>query len=140
MKKRIKAAKKAADAGYEVRFRFDPIIPIGDWRRHYGEMVEKALTGVQPSVITLGTYRPHPALHARILKAFPDDGFNMLNLRKNGKKMYYPDEERVEIYGYMIDLISRFAPNARIGLCKETSKTWRELRMNAKKISCNCLL
>jgi spore photoproduct lyase len=138
--KRIRAAKRVAEAGYEVRFRFDPLIPHRNWKKHYGEMIVAALSDIEPSVITLGTYRPHPALHARIIKEFPGDGFDKLNLRKNGKKMYYPEDERVAIYNYLISLINELSPRSEVGLCKETRGVWAALRLDPKRIRCNCLI
>jgi len=138
--RRLKAAERAAKAGYEIRFRFDPIFPITDWPDHYSKMAEAALSRVKPSVITLGTYRPHPALHCRIIKAFPGDGFDKLNVRKNGKKMYYPEDERVEIYSHIISLINEFSPGSKVGLCKETKTVWKRVSLQPAKISCNCLI
>ncbi|MFQ5884542.1 MAG: radical SAM protein, partial [Thermoplasmata archaeon] len=44
--KRIEAAKKLYNNGYEVRIRIDPMVPIRNWKRDYRELVEMIVTNL----------------------------------------------------------------------------------------------
>jgi DNA repair photolyase len=50
---RIEAARIAQEAGYQIRYKFKPIIPVRDWRREAAETVEKIFTKTKPDVISL---------------------------------------------------------------------------------------
>jgi spore photoproduct lyase len=56
---RIKAAKQVADAGYEVRARIDPIVPVEGWKDQYAQLLN-VMDEVPFSRITLGTLRGLP--------------------------------------------------------------------------------
>jgi len=55
--KRIEAAKKVFDAGYEVRIRIDPMVPIEGWQGHYLHLLEILFDNLRPERITLGSLR-----------------------------------------------------------------------------------
>jgi len=55
--KRIEAAKKVLDAGYEVRVRIDPMVPVENWREHYSELLAILFDNLRPERITLGSLR-----------------------------------------------------------------------------------
>ena len=43
IRNRIEMAGKLQDAGYEVRVRIDPMVPILEWEKHYKELVDRYL-------------------------------------------------------------------------------------------------
>ena len=47
MEERVQAAVKCQKAGYTVRFRFSPIIPIKNWQAENREMIEKLFAKVK---------------------------------------------------------------------------------------------
>ena len=55
--RRIEAAKELSEAGYEVRIRIDPMVPIENWREHYLELLEIVFDKFIPERITLGSLR-----------------------------------------------------------------------------------
>ena len=54
---KVRAARRAQEAGYLVRVRIDPIVPTADWKEAYAETVERFLAEVSPERMTLGTLR-----------------------------------------------------------------------------------
>jgi len=50
---RIEAARKCQAAGYPVRFKFKPIIPIADWRAEATAMIEMLFDYVQPDNLSM---------------------------------------------------------------------------------------
>jgi spore photoproduct lyase len=128
---RIKAAKQVAEAGYEVRARIDPIVPIEGWK-NYAELI--GMTSDVPfSRITLGTLR---GLHRTINFA-----------RKLGKDISWTeyfgtntiwgkklsDESRLEIYRFMIDHLKLNT----VAINKETVGMVSMLGL--KQLKCNCV-
>jgi len=55
--KRIEAAKKVYQVGYEVRVRIDPMVPIDDWKEYYLQLVDLIFENLAPERITLGSLR-----------------------------------------------------------------------------------
>ncbi|MDI6655469.1 MAG: hypothetical protein QME59_06250, partial [Candidatus Hydrothermarchaeota archaeon] len=55
--KRIEAAKKVFEAGYDIRIRIDPMVPIKNWERHYANLMDNIFSGFKPERITLGSLR-----------------------------------------------------------------------------------
>ncbi|MFW5798880.1 MAG: spore photoproduct lyase family protein, partial [Planctomycetota bacterium] len=50
---RIDSARKCQEAGYPIRFRFSPIVPVRNWRQEYAELVAEIFKKTRPDVISL---------------------------------------------------------------------------------------
>lgn len=123
--KRVKAAKKVSDAGYEVRIRIDPIFPIDNWREEYGKLIELLLSKLIPERITLGTPR---GLQKTLLYCKGDKEWIKYFTESSGwgKKISTP--LRKEIYLFVIDKLTMLGFKNPIALCKETESMWKELK------------
>jgi spore photoproduct lyase len=55
--RRLEAARKAQQAGYRLRLRLDPIVPVDGWREVYAGTIARIFEMVSPERITLGTLR-----------------------------------------------------------------------------------
>jgi spore photoproduct lyase len=55
--KRIEAAKKVYQAGYEIRIRIDPMVPIDNWKESYQELLDFIFENLTPERVTLGSLR-----------------------------------------------------------------------------------
>jgi len=136
--KRIEAARKVKEVGYETRIRIDPIFPIDNWREYYENLLNMIFKKLKPDRITLGTPR---GLRKTLL--FSEDNSWTKYLSEDsgwGKKLSSP--LRKEIYIFFNDKLNDLGFN-RIGLCKETVIIWKELEKEAKnfkKEMCNCEL
>jgi spore photoproduct lyase len=139
---RIKAIAAASEIGDEVRVRIDPIFPVGDWQRHYGDLVYLLLSELPngPDRITLGT--PRGLVKTRMFSK--DSSWWKVAFEDNpsedsgwGKKMAFP--LRKEIYLFFYDILSTLGFNkSKIALCKETRSMWQALGLDYTKCKCNC--
>jgi len=144
--KRIEAAKKVYDVGYEVRIRIDPIFPIPNWKKEYEELIHEILTNLKPTRITLGTPRGllKTMLYSKDLSwwkfAFEENPSEDTGW---GKKL--ASGIRKEIYLFLIEKLREKGFNGDIALCKETPEMWKGLGMNPgsypdwKYCKCNCV-
>ena len=138
--RRIAAAKKILHAGYEVRFRIDPIFKYKNWRLGYKDLVDRIFDNVNPAMITLGEYRPNKNLITHIKKRFPESKLVELDkeLESDTGKKRYPPEIRSELYSHIIEAIRKRDSKVIISLCKETIDVWKACDLNHRGMSCNC--
>ncbi|NOZ23093.1 MAG: hypothetical protein GXP25_18625 [Planctomycetes bacterium] len=155
--RRIAAARLCQDAGYTVRARLSPIIPIRDWREENADMLEKYLAAVRPDVLTVDMFKHIDPRKVREMfdVSFWDeeflgyiDGFAAMDPDKrprdifpNGKQLF-PHEARAEVYRFFIRRIKTLSPTTRIALCGETPDMWEdlgsELGMDPSNYVCAC--
>ncbi len=138
---RLIAASKAQQAGYEVRLRIDPVIFYSTWEEDYIALVEKIFEYVQPARITIGEYRPSNGLANHISSRFPESALLKVNksLVKEGKKLRYPKNLRIKMFGTIIESIKKYGSDIDIALCKEQPEIWKALDLDMKGLKCNCL-
>jgi spore photoproduct lyase len=134
--RRINAAKDLIKAGYQVRVRIDPMVPIANWETQYKNLLEQIFNFFTPSRITLGSLRGLPSTIARCTDKswleFLDENSNW------GKKVRF--QIRHEMYSSVIEELRYNHNYPDIGLCKETMEMWSALGMDYSQISCNCIL
>ena len=147
---RIEAARKCQQAGYTVRFKFKPIVPIAAWREEATDTLEQLFAAVQPDNLSMemlffdsmaefeGIFPVElfdPALIARMEQIEATEGFK--------DRMHpFPDDLRAEIYEHYIREIQRLSPTTRVSLCAETRPMWERLGgllgCNGSAFACNC--
>ena len=144
---RIEAARKLSDIGYEVRIRIDPIFPIKNWQKEYGELVKELLSKFIPERITLGTPRglAKTRMYAKDLSwwkiAFVENPSENTGW---GKKL--ASTLRRKIYRFMIDMLKEYGFKNHVALCKETKPMWSDIGINPgffphwKNCKCNCVM
>jgi len=131
---RIEAANRVSKAGYEVRIRIDPIVPIPNWEDGYKSLIDEIFSRFLPSRITLGSLR---RLQSTINQATDKSWVNYLSERSNwGKRIEF--NKRYWMYYQLIQYLKEKYTYTDIALCKETLEIWDKLGMNYKKIRCNC--
>ncbi len=99
--KRIEAAKKVYRAGYEVRVRIDPMVPIDSWRVCYLKLVDLIFEKFIPERITLGSLR---GLQSTINGCVDRSWVNYLTESSNwGKKIDFSARFNMysEVIGYL---------------------------------------
>jgi spore photoproduct lyase len=135
-RKRIEAAKKLSEDGYQVRIRIDPIVPIKNWEDDYLKLVDYIFSNFTPERITLGSLR---GLQSTINNCKDRSWTDYLEERTNwGLKI--PFEKRFKVYKTIIQHLKKQYNYKNIGLCKETLEIWKKLKMDYKKIKCNCIV
>jgi len=138
---RLAAAANVQKAGYEVRLRIDPVIFYSTWEKDYSELVDNIFRFVRPTRITIGEYRPSNGLANHISSRFPDSPLLKINrsLVKEGKKLRYPKNLRIKMFGTIIEEIKKYGSDIDIALCKEQPEIWKALGLDTKGLFCNCL-
>ena len=148
---RLRCAWLLQCAGYEVRLRIDPTIPLKppnvhrySWKTAYRDHVKFILKTmyVNPARITLGTPRWFAALPYWLKRAGRKDNF-FDNFSKNKEiccDRRYRLKNRVEAYAYLIRTLRKYHYEGPIALCKETVDVWNKLGMLPEEIRCNCTL
>ena len=138
-KERIDCAAMVSETGYDTRIRIDPIFPVYEWKKHYGEIIDYIFSKLSPSRIILGTprglwktikYASEAKIDMTWANFFSEDsGW--------GKKLAFT--QRKEIYQFFYDKITSFGfSHDRISLCKETTSMWNSLGLNYVPMTCNC--
>ena len=133
--RRIEAGTRLSQAGYEVRIRIDPIVPIPDWERQYTILIDQIFTNFIPSRITLGSLR---GLQSTINGSSDRSWLQYLSENSNwGKRVDF--KTRYEIYATIINQLKKKYDYEEGSLCKETLAMWGMLGMDYRKIKCNCI-
>jgi spore photoproduct lyase len=134
--KRIEAARKVYQAGYEVRIRIDPMVPIDDWKESYLQLIDLVFKDLILERITLGSLR---GLQSTINGCSDKSWVKYLTESSNwGKKIDF--QTRFTMYSEVIEYLKTKYNYEKVALCKETIKMWNSLKMNYKQIRCNCVL
>ncbi|MCC7387009.1 MAG: hypothetical protein IT384_34555 [Deltaproteobacteria bacterium] len=146
---RIVAARKCSDAGYPVRFRFSPIVPLRGWQAELETMVRTMAAQVRPELITLWTLSmteldelarivPLDALDPRTLEEAEAARASMVS----AKGAPFPGSLRAEIYEVVADTIAAHSPQTRVSLCLESPQVIERVSARLAIVGqhqvCNC--
>ncbi len=133
--RRIDAARKLSEIGYEVRIRIDPLVPIPNWNDNYANLIDQIFASFVPSRITLGSLR---GLQSTINGSTDRTWLEYLNESSNwGKKIEFT--ARYHLYVAMVNRLRDKYKYNEVALCKETVAMWERLGMDYKRIKCNCI-
>ena len=134
VKERIEAAGLLKDAGFEVRLRIDPMVPVADWKRSYLSLLDKVFSRLTPERITIGSLR---GLQSTINNSKDRSWTEYLDERSNwGKKI--GAATRKKMYFSLITALDESFGFKDVALCKETVQMWEDLTMDYREIRCNC--
>jgi len=145
---RIKAAKMLEDAGFEVRIRIDPIIPVSNWKSEYFGLLEVLFEkyGLKPTRVTLGSLR---GLWKTVKFSKNRNWYKFLkNGERTGWGLKLVFDLREEIYRVIIKMLRNMGFKGDLALCKETHEMWvkmRELLYDPgvyplwENVKCNCI-
>lgn len=147
---RLAAARKCQQAGYTVRFKFKPIVPVAHWREEATAMLEKLFAAVTPDNLSMEMLFFDSV--EEFTTIFDPDLFDpelLARLREHeaGGQMTdrmhpFPFDFRAEVYEHYCREIARLAPGTRLSLCAETRDMWErlgpQLGVTADSFACNC--
>ncbi|MCL6451744.1 MAG: hypothetical protein K6T75_10670 [Acetobacteraceae bacterium] len=131
---RIDAARRLQHAGYEVRVRIDPLVPIPGWQKAYRDLVDQVRRSLQPSRVTLGSLR---GLVSTVNRARDKSWVGFLS-EPSGWGRRVALKLRLEMYRLVLEHLGRHGIN-RVALCKETLEAWDALGLDRRSPSCNCV-
>jgi len=133
--KRIEATKKVFDAGYEVRLRLDPMVPVQNWQKYYLQLLEIIFKNLTPERITLGSLR---GLQSTINGCTDKTWTGYLKEFSNwGKKVIF--KTRYVMYSTLIRELRSAYKFDKVALCEETVQMWDALEIDYRRIRCNCI-
>lgn len=133
--RRIEAGRKLKAAGYEVRVRIDPIVPVANWEQHYGDLVRQLFASYVPERITLGSLR---GLQTTVNGSSDKSWVAYLEEKSNwGKKVRF--DTRYAAFRRTIDVLRSEYGYHSVALCKETVGMWDALGLDHKNMRCNCI-
>jgi len=153
MQKRIEAARKCQDAGYTVRFKFKPVIPIRNWRAEYREMLEKLYATVKPDNLSMDLLFTYEIDTKELFAIVEPDSVDPEYIRaiEDAKHrpwtdttthMPFPHEARAEMYDFIISESQRISPQTPVTLCAETQRMWdlfgHRIGLTPNNFVCNC--
>lgn len=154
---RIEAAARCQQAGYHVRMRFSPFVPVRGWEQENAAMIEELLSRVRPDVLTMDTFKwLEPRVIGDILDlslwdaefrgyveqyAAMEPSQRPVPILPNGKQIF-PHDARARVYRFLLEQVRRYAPDTPVSLCGETPQMWEELadelRMTPDNYVCTC--
>ena len=128
---RLEAATQLKRAGWRVRLRLDPLIPVKGWRDAYGRLAER-INALGPEMVTLLGLFYFPAAVNFTPKG--SDVFSFATEQTVDRRMRIPHGQRQEMFRFLLERLN--AP--KVGLCKETVEMYRELGWDTENVTCNC--
>jgi spore photoproduct lyase len=137
VEKRLEAARKLQEKGFELRLRIDPMVPVKNWREHYKQLLIDIFENynLSPDRITLGSLR---GLQSTINNAWDKSWVKYLEEKSNwGKRIKLG--KRLAMYSFVKNYLESHYDYTNIALCKETIEVWNNLGMDYQKIRCNCV-
>jgi DNA repair photolyase len=131
---RVEAARKAQQAGYVVRYKFKPIIPLGGWREDAAEAVRMIFASTRPDVISLCVFMWMDAaemvrrigrdlLDADCLAAAEAAAEQMADQRVRP----FPDDVRAEIYEFYLREVRKHDADVAVSISTEHPGMWQRL-------------
>ena len=149
MQERIAAMAKAQAAGYLVRARLSPIVPVRDWREEYRHLFETLFAQAKPDVVTLELlgwfdFEDLPQLMPLDLLD-PDavaDAEAAADELKGQHQGPFTAKTHQEVYEFCVDEVKRISPNTPMSVCHGTPAVWSMLTpkvgMTPTNYLCNC--
>ena len=149
-RERIEAARRAQKAGYRIRIRLDPIIPVKNWKSLYRETVQNIFKRVAPERITLGTLRFEKAFCA-MQETILSPGHGLQDYMKDMEPMFERDNDgsvgkhsfgrqrRIDMFSFVMKEIRRHS-DCPIALCKEEPDVWNAVGLDISDCRCVCQL
>ena len=130
MEERIESMKKCQDAGYPVRVRLSPIIPVRNWQDENRDLIEQLFRAVDPDVITFETLRflnYERMCGAFDLSLLDEDFVAAMQAPQTGPVSpgcQVPDDYRKLVYEFIISELERVSPGTPYALCREKRDVW----------------
>jgi spore photoproduct lyase len=137
---RITAAKKCQAAGYHLRIRFSPIIPVRNWKEYNKEMIRKTFENLNPEVISIEMLCHMDFETMNKCLDTPNLDPNFLANHKGRYELFSPDL-RTEVYIFFSEEMRKQNSKVRRTLCLETPEVWnnvRNLNGNSRGFLCYC--
>ncbi|MCG3179344.1 MAG: hypothetical protein BIFFINMI_01678 [Phycisphaerae bacterium] len=146
---RIEAMHKCQQAGYLVRARLSPIVPIRGWRGEYEALFTRLFAAVKPDVVTLELlgwfgFEDLPRLIDPELldpELYAEAAASVGELGDVGWRPF-TDRAHQEVYRHCIETAFRISPGTPVTVCHGTQSVWaalgEKIGMTPASYLCNC--
>ncbi len=132
---RIAAARQCQDAGYTVRVRFSPIVPVETWRDEYRELIARMFEHIEPDIITFDVlgWMSAQAMDRSMDLSLLDAPYREEIERQiaageeHPTKHVFPHPLRREVLRFVTETIRAHRRDTRLAICNETFQMWAEL-------------
>jgi hypothetical protein len=128
---RIRAMERMFVAGYPVRVRFSPIVPIRGWRDAYADLIRRVFSVARPELITLWTLSmvDFDELDQIVPPETLDEGAHASARDAAGemqgqKGAPFPPTLRASISRELVGMIRTYSSDTHVSLCLETPEVW----------------
>jgi len=149
MEQRVEAMRRCREAGYHVRARLSPMVPVRNWREEYAELFEMLLRDARPDLVTLellGWFDFEDLSKLIPREMFDPDCYRAAEeaqeQMRGQRNSPFPHSVHREMYEFCIDQVRRLSPRTPVGLCHGTPQMWDELGakmgMTPEDYVCNC--
>ena len=151
MEQRIEAMRTCQAAGYPVRVRFSPIIPIKGWRDENREMIDLLFRDVTPDVVTMETirYLDYDEISRHFDLGLLDEAFVSAMREDQGRDAapgcQVPAAWRKQVYRFIFDELDRVSPETPVAFCREERTLWDHFAadlarrgQHPDRYRCNC--
>ncbi|MFP4055756.1 MAG: radical SAM protein [Candidatus Brocadiia bacterium] len=151
MAERIEAMARCQAAGYPVRVRFSPIVPVRGWEAEVAEMIERLFDAVEPDVVTIETIRflDYAAMARDFDLELLDSDFVAAMRQAQGQPhaqgCEVPEPWRRRVYRFVFDQLERRSPHTPVAFCRELRTLWDHFEdvfarhnQNPDHYLCNC--
>ncbi len=148
---RVEAARIAEEAGYPIRYKFKPIIPVRNWRQEASDAIDLALSKTHPDVISLCCFMWMDVDNMQRLLApkldLLDPDYLRLAVENRGRSdnhrtLPFPDRVRATIYSHYLAEIRKRNLTIPVSLSTESWQMWNEfapkMGMTASDYVCGC--
>ena len=150
---RLEAARQVQEAGYPLRLRLDPIVPIEGWQEAYADTVKQIFKTVSPERMTLGTLRFENGFH-KMRNSILTTGGALKDFMQGMQPMFAPKmfpgakrpksgkysfsvAQRSDIFRFVIGEIRKYS-DCQVALCKESAEVWDALGRDRSRCRCVC--
>jgi hypothetical protein len=148
--RRLEAIGKLSAAGYPIRVRLSPVVPLRGWREAYADLLRRLAALARPELVTLWTLSMVPL--AELARIVPLDRLEPAALgaaQSTAAEMVgrkgapFPPSLRAVLYRDLATLIRERLPETAVSLCLETAEVWDALapRLVPRRggaFLCNC--
>jgi hypothetical protein len=133
---RIAAMKKCSEAGYGVRARISPVVPLAGWRDGVASLVDELFSNATPDSVTIDVvgWCVAEAFEEIVDSSSLEDAFRAALTRAEsvpnpeGEKYLFGHELRRSILSHVVGEVKRRSPRTPVALCNETRRMWDDLR------------
>jgi spore photoproduct lyase len=121
-----------------------PIILTSDWKRLYGDFLDRLLSEIPLTRLTIGGICSYSHAYNLMIKRIGHENSiseHMSDRFSNGDgRRRYSPRFRIDMYRFLVDKARSIRPDLTIGLCLEETDIWQAVDPSLQPGMCNCVL